>query len=70
LPAKAVSDPQREDEEGQAFRIDGDLDRGDARAKYNFLLKKYGVRTTVFSMHEFQGIAAVPDPDSGDSQSN
>ena len=57
-----LQDPQVLEKEGRAFVIRGDVDRTDEHAKWDYLLKEYGFRTSVVLESAFAGMISVPVP--------
>ena len=55
-----LQDPQALEKEGRAFVIRGDVDRTDEHAKWDYLLKEYGFRTSVVLESAFAGMISVP----------
>jgi len=55
-----LQDPQVLEQEMRAFVIRGDVDRMDERAKWDYLLKEYGVRTSVLTQSAFAGMISLP----------
>lgn len=53
-------DPQKLEKAGCAFLIQGSLDRTDEHAKWDYLLKEYGFRTSVLTESAFAGMISVP----------
>jgi len=63
LERGGLVDPQELEKERRAFVIRSDMDRTDEKAKWRYLLQKYGCRTSVLSGSAFAGMMHVTHTD-------
>jgi hypothetical protein len=56
---ESIYDPVALDKEGRALRIEGNVNRHDDKAKWKYLLDKYGLQTCPSFESEFVGFAIV-----------
>lgn len=64
----AIRDPEISEQRGDAFLIDGNIDRTSGKAQWNFLREKYGYGTSVMIDSQFNALVTVSVDDLEDGR--